>query len=120
MIENRYAGEQDERFNDHATELVALKVDVLVAVTRSAAAAAQRTTATIPIVFVVVPDPVGMNFVASLARPSSCRQGDRVRRAQRAPHSNGGQGRSPLYQSSHGMQPMMLRAWADAERWTDK
>jgi putative ABC transport system substrate-binding protein len=69
MLENRYASEQYERFNAQAAELVALKVDVIVAVTRSAAAAAQRSTATIPIVFVVVPDPVGMKLVASLARP---------------------------------------------------
>ena len=46
-----------------------LKVDVLVAITRLAALAAQRATTTIPIVFVAIPDPVGSKLVASLARP---------------------------------------------------
>jgi putative tryptophan/tyrosine transport system substrate-binding protein len=49
--------------------LVALKVEVLIAVTRPAAVAAQRATNTIPIVFVVVPDPIGTKLVESLARP---------------------------------------------------
>ena len=58
MLENRFAAEQYERFNKLASELVGLKVDVLVAVTRPAALAAQRATTTIPIVFTLVPDPV--------------------------------------------------------------
>jgi putative tryptophan/tyrosine transport system substrate-binding protein len=70
-LENRYAAEQYERFNDLAAELVRLNVDVLVAVTRPSALAAQRATATIPIVFVVVPDPVGSKLVASLAHPGA-------------------------------------------------
>ena len=37
--------------------------------TRPAAIAAQRATTTIPTVFIVVPDPVGMKLVNSLARP---------------------------------------------------
>src|SRR5262249_49104871 len=45
------------------------KVDVLVAVTRLAALAARRATTTIPIIFLVVPDPIESNLVASLARP---------------------------------------------------
>jgi putative ABC transport system substrate-binding protein len=52
-----------------AAELAALKPEVLVAVTRPAAVAAQRATATIPIVFIAVPDPVGTRLVNSLARP---------------------------------------------------
>jgi putative ABC transport system substrate-binding protein len=52
-----------------AAELAALKPDVLVAVTRPAAIAMQRATTTIPTVFIVVPDPVGMKLVNSLARP---------------------------------------------------
>jgi putative ABC transport system substrate-binding protein len=68
-LEHRFPAEQYERFNAFAAELVGLKVDVIVAVTRPAAAAAQRATTTIPIVFLLVPDPVGMKFVESLARP---------------------------------------------------
>jgi putative tryptophan/tyrosine transport system substrate-binding protein len=68
-LEHRFPNEQPERFVSLAAELVSLKVDVLVAVTRPAAVAAQRATATIPIVFIVVPDPVGTKLVDSLARP---------------------------------------------------
>jgi putative tryptophan/tyrosine transport system substrate-binding protein len=49
--------------------LVQLKVDVLVAVTQTAALAAQRATTTIPIVFILVPDPVASKLVRSLAHP---------------------------------------------------
>jgi putative tryptophan/tyrosine transport system substrate-binding protein len=69
MIENRFAAEEYERFESNAAELVARKVDALIAVTRPAAVAAQRATSEIPIVFVVVPDPVGLGIVASLAHP---------------------------------------------------
>ena len=48
-----------------AAELAALKPEVLVAVTRPAAMAAQRATTTIPTVFIVVPDPIGMKLVNS-------------------------------------------------------
>jgi ABC-type uncharacterized transport system substrate-binding protein len=58
-----------ERFISLAAELVQLKPDILVAVSRPAAIAAQRATATIPIVFSAIPDPVGDKLVESLARP---------------------------------------------------
>lgn len=69
ILENRYPAENPDRFISLAAELVALKVDILVAITRSAALAAQRATTTIPIVFVAIPDPLGSKLVASLARP---------------------------------------------------
>jgi putative ABC transport system substrate-binding protein len=69
VLENRYAAEQNERYAPLAAQLVASKVDVLVAVTTMAARAAQGATTTIPMVFVVVSDPVGQKFVTSLARP---------------------------------------------------
>ena len=68
-LEHRFPNEQPERFISQAAELAALKVDVLVAVTRAAALAAQRATTTIPIVFIVVADPLGSKLVDSLARP---------------------------------------------------
>ena len=68
-LENRFPNEQPERFISMATELAALNVDVLIAVTPLAALAAQRATTTIPTVFIVVPDPVGTKLVNSLARP---------------------------------------------------
>ena len=69
MLENRFPAEQWERFISLAAELAQLKPDLLVAVSRPAAMAAQRATTTIPIVVSVVPDPVGDKLVESLARP---------------------------------------------------
>jgi putative ABC transport system substrate-binding protein len=69
VLENRFAAEQYERFNALAAELVAAKVDVIVAVTPQAALAAQQATSTIPIVFVVVSDPVEFKIIDSLAHP---------------------------------------------------
>jgi putative tryptophan/tyrosine transport system substrate-binding protein len=69
VLEHRFPNEIPERFVSLAVELAALKPDVLIAVTRPAAIAAQRATTTIPIVFIVVPDPVGTKLVNSLARP---------------------------------------------------
>ena len=66
---NTFAGEVYERFHDNAVELVRQKVDVIVAVTRLAAVAAQRATSTIPVVFVVVPDPIKSALIDSFARP---------------------------------------------------
>jgi putative ABC transport system substrate-binding protein len=68
-LANTFANEEYERFNANAVDLVGRKVDVLVAVTLPAALAAQRATKTIPIVFVLVPDPVATKLVDSLGRP---------------------------------------------------
>src|ERR1700692_1078783 len=57
-LEQRFPNEQPDRFASLAAELAADKVDVLVASGTLAALAAQRATSAIPIVFVVVPDPV--------------------------------------------------------------
>jgi putative ABC transport system substrate-binding protein len=68
-IENRWATADD--IQRHAAELVAAAPDVLVAATGTATVAAlQQATRTIPIVFVIVIDPVGAGFVASLAKPA--------------------------------------------------
>lgn len=52
-----------------ARQLVDLKPDVILANSTSVTAALQRETRTIPIVFVIVSDPVGQGFVAGLPRP---------------------------------------------------
>ena len=52
-----------------ADELVRLDVDVIVTSGTAAPRAAQRATATIPIVMAGVSDPIGQGFVKSLARP---------------------------------------------------
>jgi putative ABC transport system substrate-binding protein len=69
VLEHRFPNEQPERFVSLAAELAGLKIDVLVAVTPLGALAAQRASSSIPIVFIVVPDPVGTGLVKSLARP---------------------------------------------------
>jgi putative ABC transport system substrate-binding protein len=53
----------------YASELVSLAPDAILASTAPALAALQQQTRTIPIVFVIVPDPVGRGLVTSLARP---------------------------------------------------
>jgi putative ABC transport system substrate-binding protein len=52
-----------------ANELVASKVDLIIAVTTLAAKELKAATGTIPIVFVIVPDPVRAGLVDSLAHP---------------------------------------------------
>jgi putative ABC transport system substrate-binding protein len=52
-----------------ATELVALQPDLILTQSTPAAAAMLEQTRTIPVVFVLVADPVGSGFVASLPRP---------------------------------------------------
>ena len=56
-------------YRDAAAELVALKVDVIVAGGTPLALAAKQATRTIPIVFATAADPVGSGLVTSLARP---------------------------------------------------
>jgi putative ABC transport system substrate-binding protein len=53
----------------HAAEMIALAPEVILAQGSQAAGALLQVTHTVPIVFVIVPDPVGAGFVASLARP---------------------------------------------------
>ena len=52
-----------------ARELVALKPDVLIANATPSLIAMRQATATIPVIFVSVADPVGQGFVPSLSRP---------------------------------------------------
>jgi len=69
VVEYRWAEGKIERLPDLATELVRLKVDVIVSGGNSATQAAKKATNTIPIVMTQVSDPVASGFVASLARP---------------------------------------------------
>jgi putative ABC transport system substrate-binding protein len=72
IFEYRYGGGQGDKYSDFATELVRLKVDVIVAGPGNGAPrAAKHATATIPIVMVAVIDPVRNGLVASLARPGA-------------------------------------------------
>jgi putative tryptophan/tyrosine transport system substrate-binding protein len=70
ILEARYAEGKEEPLPELAGELVCLKVEVIVVVGgRPAVRATQHATSTIPIVGVMMGDPVGEGLVASLARP---------------------------------------------------
>jgi putative ABC transport system substrate-binding protein len=65
----RWGAGDSERIRRDASELVALAPDVILAASTAAVGPLQQETSTVPIVFVVVADPVGAGFVNSLARP---------------------------------------------------
>ena len=62
-------GNNADEIRKYATELVTLAPDVILATGVSTVGPLQQATHTIPIVFAVVPDPVGAGIVDSLARP---------------------------------------------------
>jgi putative tryptophan/tyrosine transport system substrate-binding protein len=68
-IDYRWGAAEPDLARAYAAELVALAPDVVVANGTLAATALQRATRSIPVVFVVVIDPVGAALVQSLAHP---------------------------------------------------
>ena len=68
-IDHRWAAGDVNRAGQFAKELVALQPKVILSNTTPVTAALHRETKTIPLVFVVVSDPVGSGFVESLSRP---------------------------------------------------
>jgi putative ABC transport system substrate-binding protein len=70
VIEIRWAEGLYERLPALASELVGLKVSVIVTSGTKASIAAKNATATIPIVMGSTGDPIGLGFTTSLARPS--------------------------------------------------
>jgi putative tryptophan/tyrosine transport system substrate-binding protein len=69
IVDYRSAEGRTERLSALAAELVTLKPDLLVAPSPQVALALKSATATIPIVFVAVYDPVAIGLVQSLSRP---------------------------------------------------
>ncbi len=69
ILERRSAEGKFERYADIFTELVRLKVDVIVTVQNPMAQQARAVTTTVPIVMATSTDPVGAGLVKSLARP---------------------------------------------------
>ena len=69
VIEDRNAEGKLDRLPALATELVALKLDVIVAATTPATLATKQATKTLPIVFTAVAEPVTSGLVTSLAQP---------------------------------------------------
>jgi putative ABC transport system substrate-binding protein len=69
VIESRSAEGKLDRLPGLVAELVRLNVDVIVVTSVQGAAAAKKATETIPIVFAIAQDPVGIGLVTSLAQP---------------------------------------------------
>lgn len=70
-IDYRWGGGIPARAQAAAAELLELKPDLVLANGTPPTAALRKATNTIPVVFVVVTDPVGAGFVESLARPGA-------------------------------------------------
>jgi putative tryptophan/tyrosine transport system substrate-binding protein len=71
ILEHRFPNERPENFRSMAAELVTSGVDVLVSVGANAAPYVKEATTTIPVVFALVPDPLGSKLIKSLARPEA-------------------------------------------------
>jgi putative ABC transport system substrate-binding protein len=69
IIESRHVVGKLDRLSELATELVRLKVEVIVTTGPTSTHAAKEATVTIPIVMGFDHDPVGSGVIASLARP---------------------------------------------------
>jgi len=69
QIVARWGGGNDVETRKYAEELVALAPDVILAGGGTVAELMLKATRTVPIVFVIVPDPVGSGFVERLSRP---------------------------------------------------
>ncbi|HEY7246928.1 MAG TPA: ABC transporter substrate-binding protein [Xanthobacteraceae bacterium] len=69
QIEYRWAKGDPEALRRYAAELAALAPDVIVATGGATMTYMLQATRTVPIVFVIVPDPVGSGFVDSLSHP---------------------------------------------------
>jgi len=69
QIDYRFAANDAALFKNYAAELVGLSPQAILASTPPALEALRQQTSTIPIVFALIPDPVGLGLVQSLARP---------------------------------------------------
>ena len=69
QIEARWSGGNNVELRKYAEELVSLAPDVILAGGGTVAEVMLKATRTIPIVFAIVPDPVGAGFVERLSRP---------------------------------------------------
>ena len=69
QIEYRWTSGDTDSSQKAAVEMAALPLDVILATSTPSVVALQQATRTLPIVFVMVADPVTTGFVASLAKP---------------------------------------------------
>jgi putative ABC transport system substrate-binding protein len=68
-IDYRWAGDDVARIRRAASELIALKPDVILATSTLTLEPLRQMTTTIPLVFIQVADPVGSGIIASMSRP---------------------------------------------------
>jgi putative ABC transport system substrate-binding protein len=68
-IDYRWSGGNEDDTRKYAAELVALAPDVIFTSGSAGVGPLRRATRTVPVVFTLVPDPVGAGFIDSLARP---------------------------------------------------
>jgi putative ABC transport system substrate-binding protein len=68
-IDTRWSGGNPAATRKHAAELASLAPDAILASGSAAADLLLQATRTVPIVFVLIPDPVGAGYVGNLARP---------------------------------------------------
>jgi putative ABC transport system substrate-binding protein len=69
QIDYRWSSGDPELSRRYAAELLALAPDVILATGNTTVGPLHQATRTVPIVFMLIPDPVGAGFVESLARP---------------------------------------------------
>jgi len=69
QVEYRWTSGDTGSSQKAAMEMAALPLDVILATSTPSVVALQQATSTLPIVFVMVADPVAAGFVASLAKP---------------------------------------------------
>jgi putative ABC transport system substrate-binding protein len=74
-VDLRWATGNEDEIGKHAAELVAFAPDVIIANGSAAVGPLLKVTRTLPIVFAIVPDPVGAGYVESLARPGGSATG---------------------------------------------
>src|SRR5450759_2150573 len=75
QVEYRFAGINPDSISKHVAELIRLAPDVIVANSTPVLAALRSATSTIPIVFVLVNNPVGQGFITTLAHPGGISPG---------------------------------------------
>jgi putative ABC transport system substrate-binding protein len=67
----RWAGGDEGRASAYAAELVKLRPDLIITISTLCLKVVRNETSTIPIVFTIVGDPVGQDFISNLAHPGS-------------------------------------------------
>ena len=87
QIDARFGQGDADRIRKYAVELVALAPDVIFSTGSAATEQLTKTTRTVPIVFAVVPDPVGSGLVDSLSQPCRYSVGTTARGSQSGPYS---------------------------------